>query len=133
MTHKIKNKQLIISSAFDINNQRMTNVDTPIDGFDAVNKDFIDYTAGGSWFLNTIKTDYYWLVKLFGMPIEKDWEGNNYVWVLQNEHGRLVSIYDNNSGYDEDEIKDIDFYWRIRGRVPSDADDLIAYIYNKTI
>jgi len=39
---KIKNKQLLINSDFDINNQRLINVDTPFDDKDAVNKIFVD-------------------------------------------------------------------------------------------
>lgn len=93
----------------------------------------VNRTIGGTWFMDTVKTDYYKLVELFGEPKEKDWIGNNYLWTLQNEHGRILSIYDNGTNYDEDEIKEIDFDWRIGGSVPSDADDLIAYIYNKTI
>ena len=42
MALKIKNKQLAIVSDFDINNNRLMNVDTPIDSLDAVNKDYLD-------------------------------------------------------------------------------------------
>jgi len=39
---KIKNKQLVISTEFDINNQRLKNVDTPIVDKDATNKKYVD-------------------------------------------------------------------------------------------
>jgi hypothetical protein len=39
---KIKNKQLIITSPFDINNQRLTNVANPTGNTDAANKYYVD-------------------------------------------------------------------------------------------
>ena len=45
MITKIKNKQLEIISDFDINNNRLINVDSPIDSNDAVNLKFINETS----------------------------------------------------------------------------------------
>lgn len=45
MLTKIKNKQLEIISNFDINNNRLINVGTPVSGTDAVNKDYLNYTS----------------------------------------------------------------------------------------
>lgn len=39
---KIKNKQLVISTDFDINDKRLINVDTPIDDKDSTNKKYVD-------------------------------------------------------------------------------------------
>lgn len=46
MSLKVKNKQLAIVSDFDINNNRMMNVSTPLLDLDAANKQYVDTKLG---------------------------------------------------------------------------------------
>jgi len=96
--------------------------------FKKVNRDMLS-----SWMIGEINTTYDDLVKLFGKPKEDDWIGNNFIWVLKTNNNRLISIYDNNSGLDKDEMKDISYKWHIGGTVNQDANDLVAYIMKNTI
>lgn len=45
MVQLIKNKQLLVTTPFDVNSQRLINVANPSGSTDAVNKNFVDTTA----------------------------------------------------------------------------------------
>jgi len=72
------------------------------------------------------------LVELFGEPGIGDWIGNNFYWNLTASNGRMVRIYDNNSGLEGYELMDMDYKWHIGGSEQQDANDLIGYIVRNT-
>jgi len=89
----------------------------------------------GTYLIGEYDTTYDTLVKLFGKPKKEDWIGNNFLWNLSTNKGHHVTIYDNNSGLDADELKEKTYRWHIGGKDPQDANNLIGYIIrnSKTI
>ena len=94
----------------------------------------------GIFLLGYIETSYDDLVKLFGEP-ERRWAnkksrraGNNFIWTLKTTSGRTVSIYDDTSGYLAVKLKNmLSFKWHIGGTNPIDKNNLLAYIYYRTL
>ena len=85
------------------------------------------------WLIGNINTTYDTLIKLFGNPKKEDWIGNNFIWILQSNNNKQISIYDNGTDLEPDELKKIEYNWYIGGTNKQDANDLISYIYHYTI
>ncbi len=88
---------------------------------------------GGSWLQGEYNTTYNTLVKLFGNPIINNDLESNYEWVLVDNNGHKVRIYDRNPEFDFSEYRDKDYSWHIGGRDKQVANNLIGYIINNTM
>jgi len=86
----------------------------------------------GTHLIGEYTTSYDVLVKLFGKPQLEDWIGNNFYWSLISNNGHIVTIYDNNSGLEADELKNQEYKWHIGGKDSQDANNLIGYIIKNT-
>jgi hypothetical protein len=87
----------------------------------------------GTFLVGELDMSYYDIVKLFGEPEEEAWIGNNFLWVLQTNDNRLITIYDNNSDLEFEEIMEMDYPWHIGGRSTKDFKDISYYIYNNIL
>ena len=93
----------------------------------------VNKSATGTYLVGEIYTNYDKIAKLFGEPFEEYWIGNNFYWVVQSDNGHLLTIYDNNSGLEPEELMEIDYSWHIGGTDKQDGKDLIYYIYRNTL
>jgi hypothetical protein len=89
--------------------------------------------AGGTFLVGEIDMNYYDIVKLFGEPDEDEWIGNNFYWAVKSSDGRIITIYDNESGLEPEELMEVNYPWHIGGTGNRDFKDLSYYIYNNTL
>lgn len=87
----------------------------------------------GTFLVGEINMSYYDIVKLFGEPEEEAWIGNNFLWILQTNDNRIITIYDNGSGLESYEIMEMDYPWHIGGTSKKDFKDISYYIYNNIL
>ena len=97
-----------------------------------------DKSADWTAYMGSFSASYKNLVKLFGKPnaITDEYKVST-EWVLEDNEGNIVTIYDwkmtdlyDEGLYSVEEFRKLDSYdWHIGGHKESDADNLISFIY----
>lgn len=89
--------------------------------------------AGGTWLQGSYVTTYNTLVKVFGKPIPLFDFDSNYEWLLIDNNGNIVKIYDRHVEFDAGVLKNIAIDWHIGGKNKKDANNVIGYIIQNTM